>query len=78
LMLALFARGVGARAVVVGMLASVAVMNVLYWPPNIPSVRGWWLATFGGEVFWPWFTLIGTLVTLGVAFALRARPAKAA
>ncbi len=67
LMLALFARGVGARAVVVGMLSSVAVMNVLYWPPNIPAVRGWWLATFGGEIFWPWFTLIGTLVTLGVA-----------
>jgi SSS family solute:Na+ symporter len=71
LILALFARGVGARAVVSGMLASVAFMNLLYWPPNIPAVRGWWLETFGGEVFWPWFTLIGTLVTLGVAAAVR-------
>lgn len=75
LILALFARGVGARAVVTGMLASVAFMNLLYWPPNIAAVRGWWLATFGGEVFWPWFTLIGTLVTLGVAALLRAKPA---
>lgn len=75
LILALFARGVGARAVVIGMLASVAFMNLLYWPPNIAAVRGWWLATFGGEVFWPWFTLIGTLVTLGVAALLRAKPA---
>ncbi|HLP25468.1 MAG TPA: hypothetical protein VK477_07315 [Acidobacteriota bacterium] len=71
LLLALFARAAGARAVVVGMLTSVAVMNVLYWPPNIPAVRGWWLATFGGEIFWPWFTLIGTLVTLGVAAAVK-------
>lgn len=70
LLLALFARGVGARAVVAGMLASVVVMNLLYWPPSLPAVRGWWLATFGGEVFWPWFTLIGTLVTLGVAAAV--------
>lgn len=67
LLLALFARGVGARAVMAGMVASVVTMNLLYWPPNLPAVRGWWLATFGGEVFWPWFTLIGTLVTLGVA-----------
>ncbi len=67
LLLALFARGVGARAVMAGMLASVAVLNLLYWPPQVPAVRGWWLATFGGEVFWPWFTLIGVLVTLGVA-----------
>jgi hypothetical protein len=26
------------------------------------------MRTFGGEVFWPWFTIIGTLVTLGVAW----------
>lgn len=70
LLLALFARGVGARAVIAGMLTSVTVMNLLYWPPNLPAVRGWWLETFGGEVFWPWFTLIGTLVTLGVAAAV--------
>jgi SSS family transporter len=72
LLLALFARGYSARAVVAGMVASVVVMNLIYWPPNIPAVRGWWLATFGGEVFWPWFTLIGTLVTLGVATAVKA------
>jgi SSS family transporter len=79
LLLALFGRGYGARAVVVGMLTSVVVMNLIYWPPNVPAVRAWWLATFGGEVFWPWFTLIGTLVTIGVATVLRAssRPASA-
>jgi Na+/proline symporter len=76
IILALFARGVGARAAMLGMSASVLAMNLLYWPPNLtawPGLRTWWLATFGGEIFWPWFTLIGTLITLGVAWATRRR-----
>ena len=40
----------GLAAVVAGMLVSVVVMNLIYWPPNVPAIRGWWLATFGGEV----------------------------
>lgn len=72
LFLALFWKRVGPRAAMVGMIASVVVMNLIYWPPNIPSLKPWWTATFGGEVFWPWFTLIGTLVTLSVAGLVRA------
>ena len=71
LILALFWRRVGARAVMAGMIASLIVMNCLYWPANIPATKDWWLKTFGGEVFWPWFTLIGTCVTLGVAWLVR-------
>jgi SSS family transporter len=70
LILALFGRGVGPRAAMAGMLASLLVMNVVYWPANIPALREGWLSVFGGEVFWPWFTLIGTLVTLGTAWAV--------
>jgi hypothetical protein len=72
LILALFLRRVGARATMAGMWASLVVMNLLYWPPNLPSaaVKAWWTATFGGEVFWPWFTLIGTTVTLTVAWGV--------
>lgn len=73
LILALFARGVGARAAMTGMIASFAVMNFVYWPANLPATREWWLHTFGGEIFWPWFTLLGTLLTLGVAALARAR-----
>jgi hypothetical protein len=54
-----------------GMIASLAVMNAIYWPANIPALQPWWRATFGGEVFWPWFTVIGAAVTLGVAWATR-------
>ena len=67
LVIALFWRRVGARAAVAGMLASVLLMNFLYWPANLEATRAWWLNTFGGEIFWPWFTLIGTTTTLGVA-----------
>ena len=72
LMLALFWRRVGARATMAGMTASLVTMNLIYWPANLPATKDWWHATLGGEVFWPWFTLIGTCVTLSVAFAMRA------
>jgi SSS family transporter len=75
LLVALFWRRLGARAVMAGMLASLAVMNALYWPPNVEATKAWWMNAVGQtadgkplEVFWPWFTLIGTTVTLGVAF----------
>ena len=53
-----------------GMTASLVVMNLIYWPANVAATKEWWLRTFGAEVFWPWFTLIGTLVTLGVAWGV--------
>jgi Na+/proline symporter len=71
LILALFWRRVGPRAVMAGMIASVIAMNLLYWPPNIPALKDWWLRTFRGEVFWPWFTLIGTSITIATAWIIR-------
>ncbi len=71
LMLALFWRRVGPRAAMAGMIASFVVMNFIYWPPKIPALTPWWTATFGGEVFWPWFAVIGTAVTLSVAWAMK-------
>ncbi len=70
LIIALFWRRLGARAAMAGMVASVIVMNVIYWPPNIPAWEKWWTKTFGGAVFWPWFTLIGTVVCISVAFVV--------
>src|SRR5215212_5451465 len=65
LIVALFWKRLGARATIAGMIASVLVMCFIYWPANIPATRDWWMRTFKGEVFWPWFTLIGLVVTLG-------------
>jgi len=67
LLLAVFWRQAGQRATVTGMAAAIVVMNLLYWPPRLELTREWWEATIGKGVFWPWFTLIGTTITLGVA-----------
>ncbi|MEY2408867.1 MAG: solute:Na+ symporter, family [Verrucomicrobiota bacterium] len=69
LILAIFWRRVGMRAAIVGMAAALLVMNALYWPPRLETTKTWWKMTFGEGVFWPWFTLIGTVVNLGVAWA---------
>jgi solute:Na+ symporter, SSS family len=71
LILAMFGRGVGPRATMIGMMTSLVVMNLIYWPPNVALTKEWWMRTFGGEVFWPWFTLIGTVVTLSVAWLMK-------
>jgi SSS family solute:Na+ symporter len=82
LLLALLWRKVGPRAAVTGMLAAVTVMNLLYWPPRLPATKEWWQRTFHGDVFWPWFTLIGVAVALTTAFVTAglfpSRPAAAA
>ena len=75
LILALFGRGVGLRAAITGMVSSVVVMNLIYWPANLAATKDWWQQTFGGQVFWPWFTLIGTVVTLSVAWIFKPRAA---
>src|SRR5262245_53381677 len=69
LLVAIFWRKLGARAAVAGMAAALIVMNLLYWPPRLDAMKAWYEATFVKGVFWPWFTLIGTVVTLGVGWA---------
>ncbi len=70
LLIAIFAPRLGSRAVFAGMLASFGFMNLIYWPATLPSLKPWWDATFGGAVFWPWFTLIGCGVTFAVALVV--------
>ena len=76
LFIAVFWKRLGARAAMCGMTASLVVMNLMFWPAKLAWTKDWWKETFGGEVFWPWFTLIGTSVTLGVAFVVRALAGK--
>ena len=75
LIMAVFTRKSGSMPVVTGMAVSLATMIALsQWR---------WTQIVNGQVtqtglFWPWFTLIGTVVTLTVAFAVRSflRPDK--
>ncbi len=75
LMLAVFWKNGRAVSVIAGMMASLAFM--------IGVSQFAWHTTVDGKdvehkVFWPWFTLIGTIVTLGVAWLVNLLvPAKA-
>ena len=57
LLLAVFWKKARTRPVIVAMAASVSVMIVINW-------------FLKGKVFWPWYTFIGTLVTVSVTFSL--------
>jgi SSS family transporter len=65
LIMAVFWRKSGAVPVVVGMLTSLAVM--------IGVSQFAWTRADGGtaKIFWPWYTLIGTIVTLGTGWLTR-------
>jgi len=57
LLLAVFWKKARAQPVIIAMAASVSVMIVINW-------------FLKGKVFWPWYTSIGTLVTVLVTFSL--------
>lgn len=67
LILAIFWKQRRAMPLISGMLVSLAVMTAVQVLPRLPATREFWLRTIGTEVFWPWYTLMGTVVTLVVA-----------
>jgi SSS family solute:Na+ symporter len=72
LLLAVFWRKGPAGPVVIGMLVSLTVMLLIQVLPKLDWTHDWWMRVFRSEIFWPWYTLIGTVVTLAVAFSVRA------
>jgi solute:Na+ symporter, SSS family len=71
LALAVFWKKGRAWPVVTGMLTSLAVMAVLQALPQLDWSRAFWMRTVGTEIYWPWYTLIGAVVTLSTALGLR-------
>lgn len=67
LILALHWRKMGAFPLILGMLVSLAVMILIEVLPSFPPTRNIWMVYIGTEIFWPWYTLIGAALTLGVA-----------
>ncbi len=67
LTLALFSKRRRAMPVITGMLASLAVMTAIELLPRLSSTKLLWYKTVGTQIFWPWYTLIGAIVTLLVA-----------
>jgi Na+/proline symporter len=65
--LAIFSKKGRAASVIAGMTASLAVMTAIQTFPKWHVTSEIWARTIGTEIFWPWYTLIGLLVTSTVA-----------
>lgn len=70
LALAIFWRG-RALPVIAGMLTSLLAMTAIQTLPKLDCTRDWWMRVAGTEIFWPWYTLIGAVVTLGTAWLVK-------
>jgi SSS family transporter len=71
LILAVWWRRGNAGPVVVGMISGLVVMSAVHALPRLDWTKAWWDRVVGVTVFWPWYTLIGTVVTLTVAELVR-------
>jgi SSS family solute:Na+ symporter len=65
--LAIFWKNGRALSVIAGMIVSLAVMTAIQTFPKWHVTNEIWARTIGTEIFWPWYTLIGLLVTLTAA-----------
>jgi hypothetical protein len=54
-----------------GMLASLVVMIGVHTLQRMDWSKAFWMQTIKSEIYWPWYTLIGTIVTLTVALIVR-------
>jgi hypothetical protein len=53
------------------MLTAFIVMVAVNWLPKADWSKDFWMRIVGTQIHWPWYTLIGATVTLGVAFAAK-------
>lgn len=68
LALAIFWKNGRAVSVITGMIVSLAVMTAIQTFPTWNVTKDFWAKSIGTEILWPWYTLIGLLVTLTTAW----------
>lgn len=71
LALAVFWKKGRALPVIAGMLVSLATMVAVQVLPRFSETRSLWMRLFGTEIYWPWYTLIGAVVTVATALLVR-------
>jgi len=67
LAMAVFWKAGRAAPVIIGMLASLALMTGILLLPKLDATKALWMRWVGTEIYWPWYTLIGAIATLGTA-----------
>ncbi|HWH70591.1 MAG TPA: hypothetical protein VNT26_14480 [Candidatus Sulfotelmatobacter sp.] len=72
LALAVFWRQGRATPIVSGMIVSLLAMTLIQLLPKWAVTKGLWMQVIGTEIFWPWYTLIGAVITLTTAWLVRA------
>jgi SSS family transporter len=72
LILALFWKRGRASAVIIGMFASLLVLSRVQNLPYTKLTEEFWTLTIGTEIYWPWYTLVGVIVTITVAWLVNA------
>jgi solute:Na+ symporter, SSS family len=71
LALAVFWRKGRALPVILAMLTSLVCMTLIQLLPQWTYTKAFWMDKIGTDVFWPWYTLIGLLITVSTAMLLR-------
>ena len=71
LALAVFWKNGRGLPVISGMIISLACMTGIQLLPKLPWTKDLWMRLVGAEIFWPWYTLIGLLITLLTARLMR-------
>jgi SSS family solute:Na+ symporter len=74
--LAIFWKKGRTISVIAGMFVSLAVMTAIQTFPKWHVTKEIWTRTIGTEIFWPWYTLIGLVVTLSTAAVINLLVAK--
>jgi solute:Na+ symporter, SSS family len=69
LALAVFWKKGRTVSVITAMLVSLAVMTAIQIFPTWSVTKDAWARLIGTEIFWPWYTLIGFVVTLSTAWS---------
>jgi len=72
LILAVFWRRGRAISVISGMVVSLFVLSRVQNFPKIKWTAEFWQLTLGTEIYWPWYTLIGLVITVTIAWLVNA------
>src|SRR5262249_54144302 len=72
LILALFWKRGRASAVIIGMITSLLVLSRVQNLPHGKFTEEFWSWTIHTEIYWPWYTLIGVVTTISVAWLVNA------
>jgi SSS family transporter len=72
LILAVFWKRGRAISVISGMIVSLFVLSRIQNLPRVQWTADLWKILLGTEIYWPWYTLIGLVITVTVAFLVNA------